>query len=403
MMPGLSRLVVYHSQNWGDPVLHLRVRAPAERSGLAVSAGNEWSAGRLTAFWPEAVDQADRVLIQREFPRYGEAYAAVLARARAAGKPVIYELDDNLLALPRDHPDWRYHARARPAILRAAAEADAVLVSTEPLAAVLRPLNARVHVWPNCWDEAVWPLRAPAPAPAQPVVIGYVGSHTHGADVAGLGPALAELLARRPGQVRVRFVGGTPPPAEVRGRPEVAWERLVLPDYAAYARRMQSEQLDVAVAPLRDDGFNRCKSAIKYLEYAALGAAGVFSRLPPYTAVVRPGENGLLAGTAEEWLAALTALVDDPGLRGRLALAAQADLKARWALGERAAAWRGLLAEAAPQAGPRPLAAVAAQAQSWAAEVEADLDDQLGEARAILPARLASLLQRLRRRSRRQP
>ncbi|MBP7691736.1 MAG: hypothetical protein KA764_07450, partial [Anaerolineales bacterium] len=196
-------LAVYHSENWDNAVVRLRVRAPAAAAGWRVLEGNQWEAGRLTAFTPEAVEQADLVLVQREFPRFSEAFDAVLARARAAGKPVVYELDDLLLELPRDHPGWRYHARSRPALLRAVVEADAVVVSTAPLRDYLLPFNSAILVWPNCWDETLWPLRAPAaPEPTAPVTLGYVGTHTHGADVAPLGPVLARLLARYAGRLR---------------------------------------------------------------------------------------------------------------------------------------------------------------------------------------------------------
>lgn len=396
-------LVLYHSENWENPVVHLRVRAPAAAAGWQVVAGNAWAAGQLTECRPEAVDQADAVLIQREFPRFTAAFDAVLARARAAGKPVLYELDDLLLELPRDHPGWRYHARSRPALLRAVLAADAVLVSTAPLADYLRPFNPNVRVWPNCWDAALWPLVPPAVGdPAAPVVIGYVGTHTHGPDVAQIGPVLRRVLERHAGRVRVRFLGGTPPPPEVAGRPDVAWEQFARLDYADYARALRTEQLDIALAPLRDEPFNRCKSAIKYLEYSALGAAGVYSRLPPYAAVVASGQTGWLASAPADWEAALEALITQPEQRLSLAAAAQADLQARWRLTDRAAEWAAGLTATATRAAPAAGEEALRRVEHWTAEVTADLDEQLAQAQTA-PAARTGWLGRLRRLGRRGP
>lgn len=390
-------LVLYHSANWDNPVVSLRVRGPAAAVGWRVLEGNRWEAGTLTACWPELVDQADVVLIQRHFPHFRAAYDAVRTRARAAGKPVVYELDDLLLELPRDHPDWRILAPGRPALLRAVIEADAVIASTAPLADYLRPFQPAVQVWPNSWDEALWPLRAPLDDPAAPVVIGYIGTHTHGPDMAPLGPVLARVLARHAGRVSLRFLGGTPPPAEVRGQPGVAWEQFARLDYADFARTMAGERLDIALAPLRDDAFNRCKSAIKYLEYSALGAAGVYSRLPPYAAVVTEGVTGWLAAAPAEWEAALETLITQPEARRQCVAAAQADLRARWRLADQAPVWARTLAAVEP----RPAGAAAEalrRADQWTSEVIADLEAQVAEARAALPPASAGWRGWLRRR-----
>ncbi|MCS6911423.1 MAG: hypothetical protein NZM11_12780, partial [Anaerolineales bacterium] len=162
-------VALFHSENWDNAAVWLRVRAPAAVLGWRVYEGNLLQDGRLIQFWPDVVERADYVIIQRQFPRFTEAFDVVLRQARAARKPVIYELDDLLLELPRDHPDWRYHIRSCVSILRAVMEADAVVVSTQPLAAYLQSFNPAVYVWPNCWDEALWPLRAPEPAPDRPL------------------------------------------------------------------------------------------------------------------------------------------------------------------------------------------------------------------------------------------
>jgi glycosyltransferase involved in cell wall biosynthesis len=50
------------------------------------------------------------------------------------------------------------------------------------------------------------------------------------------------------------------------------------------------------------------------------------------TEMVRDGETGFLARTADEWEARLEALLDDAALRRRLGEAGRAQAEARWSL-----------------------------------------------------------------------
>jgi hypothetical protein len=58
--------------------------------------------------------------------------------------------------------------------------------------------------------------------------------------------------------------------------------------------------------------------------------------------VVRHGENGLLAGDEAEWERCLVELIDSPGRRYELAVAAQKTVAADWLLPHGAPAWREL-------------------------------------------------------------
>lgn len=86
-------------------------------------------------------------------------------------------------------------------------------------------------------------------------------------------------------------------------------------DYRQHAELVTQMKVDIFVASLVDNLFNRCKSSIKYWEYSALGIVGVFSNLDPYTRVITNGKNGFLASTPEEWYQSLKLLIDNRDLR----------------------------------------------------------------------------------------
>jgi glycosyltransferase involved in cell wall biosynthesis len=76
--------------------------------------------------------------------------------------------------------------------------------------------------------------------------------------------------------------------------------------------------IDIGCCPLASESFNRSKSPIKAMEYAAAGAAVVASPTV-YKQLVTHTETGYLAETADEWETALLALLDSPNRRIRLA------------------------------------------------------------------------------------
>ena len=159
------------------------------------------------------------------------------------------------------------------------------------------------------------------PRAAGPVRIGYFsGTNTHNEDWAFIEPAVARLLAARPA-VQL-WIGGlletsealAPFASRVRRLPLTPWYEL-----PALLR-----DLDVNLAPLQPGRtFNEAKSAIKYLEAALVRTPTVASPSQPFTEAIVDGRNGVLARTADEWLAALTELVDDPARRDRLGAAAR--------------------------------------------------------------------------------
>jgi glycosyltransferase involved in cell wall biosynthesis len=69
--------------------------------------------------------------------------------------------------------------------------------------------------------------------------------------------------------------------------------------------------------PLLDRSFERGKSGFKLIQYLACGLPVIASPIGVNSSIVRNGQNGLLAGTEEEWEQGLRRLIADAGLRSR--------------------------------------------------------------------------------------
>jgi hypothetical protein len=163
-----------------------------------------------------------------------------------------------------------------------------------------------------------------------PVRILYMGTATHGADLDLVLPALARLHETFGDRIAIEIVGITGPgdlPHFIR-RVEVPRRAgLSYPAFVAWLTDRQRRQpWSIGIAPLADTPFNRCKSAIKMLDYAALGLATVVSdmrayRDPAYGDFAQPLEvegalaGGYLAPDTAQWFHGLARLVRRPDLR----------------------------------------------------------------------------------------
>jgi glycosyltransferase involved in cell wall biosynthesis/SAM-dependent methyltransferase len=343
----------YSSDPWTAACAHLRVVGPSNspQSGILILPGTNWDSNPVLEF-PE---QAQAVLIQRDFPRHEQLYQQVIAWARSTDRPVVYELDDLLTELPEEHPEINYYRGVRANMLEAMRSADAVILATLPLAEYARQYNPNTWVLPNYLDDRIWrrPNRMASPIRLRrwPVVIGYMGglTKTHLPDLELVVPILVRMLRRYRGRVQLRFWGLLPP--ELEGFEGVEFRSERFPNYLEFASYFSTQSCDFFIAPLRDSQFNRCKSPIKYLEYSALGIPGIYSRIAPYSSLIVEGKNGLLAGDELEWEDQLSKLIENTALRLKIGKAAREATEKYYRMSQHAHEWGTIYRSALAAAG----------------------------------------------------
>jgi len=235
--------------------------------------------------------------------------------ARARGIPILIDLDDWLLDVPVTHPEAAFfRQRARQETLRAALfAAHAITVSTPVIAERCAALGLQAILLPNVVDTGRY-IRLPRAG--GPVTIGFAGSASHRDDVALITPALRHVLMTRCGNVRVITVG-CPVPTLMGMDGYTHYDAV---SAANYPDLLSDLRLDIGLAPLQDTPFNHAKSDIKYLEYAATGAATLASPVKPFTTTLQ-AERGVLVrlNTPAVWTAMLDRLVTDTMWRRQLA------------------------------------------------------------------------------------
>lgn len=315
---------------------HYRVFGPLTKAGIQILEGIKDN--RVDK---EVIRQADLVLFQRDFSSHFELYRTAVNFARELKKPVVMDLDDDLLALPPDHPDRisTYYASGLPAILHALLNVDAVTVTSEPLKETVEKLNPNVFVLPNYFDENLWNFRTNlAKLPAEPLTIFYMGTTTHQPDLSFISEPLFRIAKSFGSAINFHFYG-IEPPSGLEEWTQITHQQVKTFDYENFAAIMSQIQADLAIAPLCDNLFNRSKSAIKFFEYTAMGIPGVYADLPPYSRVIRDGYNGLLAQTPDQWYEKIRFLIEHPESRQLITQNAQESVKTEWLMKEHASDW----------------------------------------------------------------
>lgn len=203
------------------------------------------------------------------------------------------------------------------------AAADLVTTSTGHLAGQLRQCtDAPVVVVPNRVPRWLTELPAPEPHDGR-LVYAHTGGASHHRDFGEIVKPLRAHLQRHGDLVEFAAYGfdSTARVSSIRGRTRhVPWDGSV----DAYLRSLVG--VDVGLAPLRETPFNHSKSALKVMEFGALGIPVIASNVGPYAAYVRHGVTGFLCSTARDWRAALNAVMD-PDLRAAMGAAGRAQAR----------------------------------------------------------------------------
>jgi glycosyltransferase involved in cell wall biosynthesis len=250
--------------------------------------------------------------------------------ARDAAVPVVFHIDDDLLAVPASLGEAKYKAYNSPERLRALRQniesSDLLYVSTNELAKRFEGHGIKTPIVAGRIYCSVAPLEVGALLPpASGPVVGYMGTSGHSADLAMILPAICQVMELVPDlQFEVFGTIAMPPEMERFGRrvrhiPSV-------PDYEGFLDRLRGLGWWVGLAPLEDNAFNRCKADTKWVEYSVAGIAVIASDLPVYEQACADGA-GILARSNAQWAEALLELLYRPDVRKRAIDRAQAKLR----------------------------------------------------------------------------
>ncbi|MEJ5269271.1 MAG: glycosyltransferase [Hydrogenophilus sp.] len=288
--------------------------------------------------------ECDLYLIQRDFVTIHH-YAFVTEKL-VPNHPCLFEIDDNLSALPPNHPDFNYYASvvvgAIEKFLKNFPELP-VITTNQTLAEALGAPHRPCHLFANHLPaQLIAEVRRARPAKESdaPIRIGFAGTTSHIPDLKKIESALLRIASLYRERVEIVLMGAWTQDLEACEHVRLIKTPV---DYWNYLPTLAKFDLDIALAPLDDTPFNRCKSDLKWVEYSALGVPTVCSDVAPFSEAKALGLAKVLPNDPEAWFATLIDLIENPATRKELGEAAYAYVRDHRTLESHAAEYAAIL------------------------------------------------------------
>jgi glycosyltransferase involved in cell wall biosynthesis len=253
------------------------------------------------------IHKADHIFIHREIAHVGppvfEWFLVKILRRR-----YIYDFDDAIWLPNYSEANARFHwIKAYWKVNYCMKWAYRITAGNDYLADYARRFNKNVYVIPTTIDtEGHHNLECDHSA--EPVTIGWTGTHTTMRYLEFLIPILQELEEDH--TFRFLIISNEKPDFKLKSLEYLKWSKETeIEDLS---------QIQIGVMPLEHDIWSEGKCGFKGLQYMSLGMATVMSPVGVNNTIIRDGVNGFLCDTPEEWKASIKMLLEDSALRRRL-------------------------------------------------------------------------------------
>jgi glycosyltransferase involved in cell wall biosynthesis len=241
---------------------------------------------------------------------------------------IVIDLDDNLWQIPVGNPaicDANRHAKRIMSLTESCKCADWVTCSTEPLKNAVEPLNSNIVVLPNYIDPKDWEFKRKK---HKKIRIGWVWSPTHIPDMHIIEEALREISKRDDVEI---VIFGT----QLSIFKDIKTTNIEGVEYTEYPKVFMEAGIDISLAPLDDNDFNKSKSNIKWLESTMAGSAFIGSDIYPYTYSVKDGKTGYIAKNTSQWVKKMTYLIENHEKRAEMVKNARKEVLEKYTSGEK--------------------------------------------------------------------
>lgn len=282
---------------------------------------------------------------------YRDILAFLLMVKETIKKPIVTELDDWIFDLPG------YNIASNPYKPNSECEwvsyeqlkmSDAFIVSTEFIKTKLSEWFPKTpcYVIKNALDFKVWDNLNPAPFIFGPkkdgfIRIGYTGCGNHDEDVAIVRDPIMALVEQFP---NLEFIL----PHSFKSWSGIEHPRILFwnqwVNIHQFPHEIKGWEMDIGIAPLRDNAFNCAKSNLRWLEYSALGLPTVASPVEPFKCI-DDGKTGFLADTKNEWYEKLKLLIENERLRKNMGRFAYDEVKKNYNMDKVAKSYLSVLRE----------------------------------------------------------
>lgn len=324
---------------WNSGIWFHRNKTPTEALISRGHAVRHFAIGRERPT-QDILDWPDVVIFGRTYP-IGFDPIADMKAFKAAGKRVLWDIDDDFWAVAKSNPSVLVSSSLKDQYEGLIRESDGVLVTTKQLGAKIKKFDKKkpVFICPNGINYEEYKER-PRLNRGDDLFIGYMAASSHFEDMLVAVEAIEELskkynfffylygMTAEPWEaaaynVRKIISMNLQPEKELQLRAMVnVYDRIqktkmihtpFMPP-EIHPSILSSRDFDIAIAPLEDTEFNRGKSCIKFYEYAATGTVTLASDVLPYNTEVKY----VAKNTVKDWYNKLEKLIVDKEFRNKL-------------------------------------------------------------------------------------
>lgn len=254
----------------------------------------------------------------------------------------IYDIDDNLLDLPVNHPDMAKYQKLSDLLKANLSRFDCVTVSTYELKKKMSFYNKNIHILPNYLP--LMPNLYTKNSTKIRILISGTPSHKH--DVQFLIPVISNLFNKYKNQIEIIFWGFCPD--ELIGKDNIVFINEFTKDYRDYLQKLAEINAQIGLIPLSRDDFNKYKSDIKWKEYSSCQMAVIASDTTPYQSICHGVDGLILENNPELWEKYLERLITDQEYRNNLAENAYNRVKNSGLLSQNINHWEKLISSMNP-------------------------------------------------------
>jgi len=276
--------------------------------------------GHTVDFLPISSFDYDIVVLNRY---YAKPFEEEISKIKNLGAKIVYETDDWVINIPPTNLLY-YLAREEAKNYYFLIKVADVITCTTPYLRdrIKKDTDKKILVVPNSLDLSYWRVRA---GNNKRIKIGYTGSDGHWEELDFILDVLIDLQRTYDFGVVLLGLGlsklkeGESLPncghlAKEINRKLPLLKNLETKDWVAtekYPQALIEANIDIGLAPLIDNEFNRCRSCLKFYEYAMANTLTVASDVIPYNTEV----NCLVKNRFADWRKKLKELIENKKLR----------------------------------------------------------------------------------------
>jgi len=264
-------------------------------------------------------------------PNNFESFQKLAQYCHENKKLIVYDFDDIYFEVPEYNPH-RKRTLSWDFILKVMAHAHLLTVTGMELYSTLKKFHRRISILPNMIDFLKF---KPRPQLSRVFRIGWAGGASHLRDIPLAFDAIRNLQNKCKSAfiifgmfndynklaeiIRTKDISSqvTQDPFEkdfiefIRSLRGINYDIKPVVEYERFPDELARLDLDIGLCPIQDTLFNRCRSGIKFYQYAAAQTLTLASKIYPYSE-----EPVILTeNTAQAWTEQLERLITNKSLR----------------------------------------------------------------------------------------